>query len=337
LINPELQFYHDTQIVECLFGDGLHKTAQSGKVSALTDAVKHYVENHINPDNKVESLVDILAPGIISMAIGGWFGVLIGLAMRVFNIDVYGIFASIWGRLKPNLSDNKQVSSQQVNEAVNSSVEEHAGAIKSTSMEDTRKWKLVLTAYDADIRNVKRARSGISSFLGGGKSGIAGLLVKVISWVFKVALASAGLMVAGDVVNKMVGRPNAFDDTIQKGKPVEEAQVPICHSTQTKFKINPAYHEENYNVGETNWIEHSPNTNNGIVNMIVNFSKDVYAGLEGLDDQIKSLSLFQGIVNEIAWYNHAAAGDPIIFLPQHFKSKKSVVDCFIDELANAIK
>lgn len=335
MINSELQFYHETQIVETLLSNDLDKRAQAGKVSALTDAVKHYVENHIDSDDVVGSLVNILAPGVISVAIGGWFGVLLGLALRVFNIDIYGVFTSIWNKLKPNLSDDKKVSSQQVNDAVKSSVEEHAGPLHTTSMTDVRKWKLVLVAYDADIRNVKSARSSISSFLGGGKSGIAGLLAKVLAWVFKVALASAGLMVAGDAVNKLVGRPNAFDDTIQKGKPVEETHIPACTSTQTKFKLNSSYHEESNNSEGVNWIERVPNTTNGITNMITNFAKSVYDGLDGMDSKIQGLSSFQNLVNEIAWYNHAAAGDPIVFIPHNFKSKKNIADCFIDELAKA--
>lgn len=330
MINPELQFYHDARIAEILLSDGLKKTAQ-GKIASLTESIKHYIQNHIDQDDVVGSLVNILAPGVIAVAIGGWFGTLLGLAMRIFNIDVYGIFASIWNHLKPLLSNDQKVSSQQVNDAVKNSVEEHTGSLQSTSMEDARKWKLVLVAYDAETRNTKRAQR---SRLFGGKSGIGGILVSVLSWLFKVALASAGLMVAGDVVNKIVGRPNAIDDTVQKGKPVEPQPEPIHYSSQTKFQLNPNYHEENYNVGETNWIERVPNTDNGIANMLIGFAKDVYLGVDKVSDKIKSLSSFQDLLNDIAWYNHASAGDPLVFLPRRFKSKKNVVDSFIDELAN---
>lgn len=331
MINPELQFHHDARIAEILFSDDLKKSAQEGKAASLTDSIKHYVQNHLNPDDAVGSLVNILAPGVVAVAIGGWFGTLLGLAMRVFNIDIYGVFTSIWNHLKPLLSNDQKVNSQQVNDAVKNSVEEHAGSLQSTSVEDATKWKLVLVAYDAELRNVKRAqRSGLFR----GKSGIGGILVSVLSWLFKVALASAGLMVAGDVVNKIVGRPNALDNTIQNGKPVEESPEPIHHSSQTKFPLNPNYHEENYNVGETNWIERIPNTDSGIANMLVSFAKEVYA-VGSLDDKIKSLPSFQDLLNDIAWYNHASAGDPIVFLPRQFKSKKNVVDFFIDDLAKS--
>jgi hypothetical protein len=352
MIRPELQFQHDTKLMEMLFSRPLDKTAQGG-ASSLIESIKHYVQNHINEDNPVESLVNLLAPGVIARVIGGGWGLLLGLALNVFHVDVYGIFSSIWNRLRPQLSDDQKVSSRQIKDAVQGAVEEHTGNIQATSMEDAKRWKLVLLAYDAEIRNTKvtqrwgrrsKIEDMFSGLLGGnryGRPGIGGLLVKVLSWIFGVALASAGLVVAGDMLNKAIGRPSALDDTIQKGKPIEketpEPETPICHSSQTKFPLRPDYHEEGHNAPNQSWIERYPNTNAGIANMLLDFVKAVYGGLEGKEGQVKSVPSFQAQINEIAWYNHAAAGDPIVFLPRHFKSKKSVVDCFIDEVANAIK
>jgi len=342
-MNSELAFHVETRIAEILLSDNsLHKVGTDGTVSSLTDKVKDYVMHHIDKDDVVGSLVNILAPGVLSMAIGGWFGILLGLALRVFNVDIYSIFTSIWSSLKPSLSGDQKVSSQQVDQIVHGAVREHAGASATASWQDIRMLKLAMIEYDAHVRNIKQARRStlddFSRLLGGSRYGrgaaFVDLLGKVLSWVFKVALASAGLMVAGDVVNKILHRPSALDDTIQKGKPTDpEISAPPCASTQTKFKVNPSYHEENYNTKESDWTERAPNTQSGIVNMLINFAKEVYQGLDTLDSQIKTSSTFQTLVNEIAWYNHASAGDPIVFLPTNFKSKKMVVDCFIDEVA----
>ena len=67
--------------------------------------------------------------------------------------------------------------------------------------------------------------------------------------------------------------------------------------------------------------------------MLVNFSKEVYGGLDGQESAIMSSPVFKATVDNIAWYNHASAGDPIVFIPKNFTSKKQLVDHFIDEIA----
>lgn len=356
--NSEIDFYVDSIIVETILRDEkiikYADTASSGLVLSLIDKVKNYVGNHIDPEDKSGSLINILGPGAISVAFNAmglsWLGMLISLSMRVFNINVKDIISSIWDKLKSAITDDKPVSSAQVDSFVQSSVQEHyqpatqeeaekaAQNIESKSfsqlMRDAQFVKLAMINYENE--SLKK-EAGFFEMFSSRKSKTVSILTRVLSWIFKIALASAGLMVAGDVVNKFVGRPNAIDNTIQKGKPIEQPAVPINISKQKKFPLKTTYNvNEKYNSRDANWIERIPNDSVSIENMLITFAKEVYDGLNGKENIIKSSASFQVVKDRIIWYNHSSPNSPMIWIPKYFSSKKQIVDYFIDDVAERV-
>lgn len=338
----EVKFYTDLMIIDAISLDNSHTMRKNASMTSdIIAKVSQYVSNNIDPNDKVGSLFNILAPGAIALsfrAMGlGWLGTIIGFAMRMFHIDVGGIVSSIWSALKSSLSSGDGVTSSQVESAVNSAVQQHAGSGEeipkksSDIMNEARMLKLALLDYEkytfsltkeaAPTRSMWSSRAGTSSVLG-----------TLLGVIFKVALASAGLMVAGDVVNKFLGRPNALDNTIQHGLPV--AQVSTSRSKQTKFPINPSYHEPPHSG---TWAMPVLNEPSNIENMLLQFAKDVYSGLDGSESVITSSPTFQKIKSDINWYNHASAGDNVVIIPNKFTSKKDLVDYFIDEVAQNAK
>jgi hypothetical protein len=333
--NSELSFYMDTLIVqEALLDDAMIKRA--GVLNTVKDSIVSYFESHADPNDKVGTLLNFLAPGAISMLIGGWLGPTFGLAMRVLNIDVASVLRSLYNGVKELVSDNKPVTSSQVDGLVNEVMQSNVGQGVQTAsfnqqLRDARLLKLAVIDLHQDRISADELKK---VFAYGRRDKTISILGKLLSWILKVAISSAGLMVAGDAVNKMLGRPNAFDKTIEKGKPVETSQVaaPAAKvSTQTKFPVNPSYNDVQHTSGS--WVENYPNTQSGVENMLLSFVKEVYKGLDGLDSVIKSTPGFKATVDEILWFNHAAAGDPIVFLPKFFTSKKQLVDHFIDDIA----
>lgn len=356
--HSDIKFYVDMMIVEALLSsEGLSKKAQGGAVSDLTGKVDNYFSNHIDPNDKTKSVLNLLAPGIIfttlrMIGLPWWFTVLLSIATSVFHIDVVGILTSIYHKVESALGVGQPLSSAQVDEMVSSSVQEHTKPASQEEADDAAK-TLQSKSYSQAIREAKLLKlalidherlvkegAPVSSFFSRysvKKSATSSILSKVFSWIFRVALASAGFMVAGDVVNKLVHRPNALDDTIQKGKPVATPtttapSIPAVVSKQTKFPINPSYHEENMNAS-SNWVVDAPNTQEGIESMLLGFAKDVYQGLDGQESNIRNSAGFQAAVDAIAWYNHTSAGGPIVAIPKMFTSKKKIVDHFIDDVA----
>src|SRR5258708_487765 len=104
--NRQISNYVDLLIVETLIGNtGLSKIAQETNImSGIAGKVKNYVSNNVDPNDKSGSLLNMLAPGVISTTLGllglGRIGMLLGLAARFFHIDVAGILRSIWASLK---------------------------------------------------------------------------------------------------------------------------------------------------------------------------------------------------------------------------------------------
>lgn len=364
--NSEISFYVDSLIVETLLSnESLHKTAQaSGIFSQLIDKVKNYFASHIDPNDRSGSLLNMLAPGAISLIFSslgfGWLGALMGLAMSVFRIDVKGILSSIWTKLKSSISGDKQTTSDEIDTMVNSSVQEHAkpsteddalGALtlledktSSQLLRDAKILKLALIEYESNKKLQKLAGPSFLSMFNGRKATTMNLLTKVLSWIFKVAVASAGLLVAGDVVNKFLGRPNALDGTIQDGKPTVTPEgtpsasapavtAPKSISKQTKFPVKSTYIDEKHNIGNANWMESVANNEVSIAAMLIQFAKSVYSGLDGKEATIRTSPAFEVIKDRIVTYNRASAGDTMVFIPKYFTSKKQIVDMFIDDVA----
>lgn len=354
--NREISFYVDTLIVEAIVGDEkLYKQASTGGlVSSLIDKVKWYVGNQIDPNDKAGSLMNILGPGVIFNAFRafgfGWMGALIGLAMRVFHIDVTGMFRSMWDKLGSLISGDRQVSSGQVDSIVQGVAQEHMSPITEEEataaqqlltksnfddlMRDARLIKLTMISYASDSL---RKEAGFFDTMNHKKKKTTNILAKVFGWVLKIGLASAGLMVAGDVVNKFLDRPNALDGSVQKGKPVDpgpaKSAVPVMpYTTQTKFKVKPSYHIESNNTASA-WIERSSNSHGSISTMLTNFAKSVYDGLDGKESIIQGTPGFQAILDRIVFFNRNAAGGSVVFIPPEFKSKKQITDAFIDDVA----
>ena len=358
--NSKISFYVDCLIVEAILSDDLVKNAEPGVVSQLIDKVKEYFSAHVNPQDKAGSVLNMIAPGAIAMTLGalgfGWLGTLIGLAMNIFHIDVGGILTSIYGKLKGLLSGGSTTSSK-IEAAVKESVDSHvtepteAEAIeaekklkeKSASMR-IREAKLIKLAM-IDYRQNKLTKeagllAGFLDIFSGRKSKIGSTLAQIFGWIFKVAFASAGLLVAGDVVNGMLGRSSALTGTMHAGKPDDmpeqtekEIVTPTVRATQTKFKLNPGYHEENNNVGNDYWDEVIMADENSITQMLIRFANEVYGGLQGASSLITSSGKLKSLLSEFRHTNRDSWGSNVVIIPRKYHSKRQLVDVFIDEVA----
>ena len=87
----EISFYVDTMIVETLLTDShLVKSAQAGGfISGLIGKVKDYFGAHFNSENKAGSVINMLAPGVISIGLGAmglpWLGAMLAFACLLYT------------------------------------------------------------------------------------------------------------------------------------------------------------------------------------------------------------------------------------------------------------
>jgi hypothetical protein len=344
----EINFYVDALIVETLLSnDNLRKNAQlAGIASQITSAVKNYIGAHFDTKEPVKSLTNILAPsaifGVFSMMGLSGLGIILGICYSKFHWDISGIVTSICDGIKSVISTGTQMFSDQIQGIVTEAIDQHIPDIpktSSTNIQQLRQAKLLKLAMNNYVNNEDIVKMAAVTPL------IAKtLLSRVLGWVFTVLIWSTGFMLAGDAINHFLGRPNAFDGTLnpdtsnsastEQNQETSAPSRPVHNSTQTKFKPQSDYHEENKNVS-TNWAESIPNDLSAIGDMLVIFAKQVYQGLDGLESVIKMTHGFQVIRDKIYAYNSSQAGAQEVYIPRYFTSKKQMVDFFIDDVASA--
>lgn len=337
-------FYLDTQLIETVLGEtSMTKTAQAGVLSGLGDVVKQYFGSHFDPNDKEGSVVNMLAPAAISTlfrAFGfGKLGMLFGVAASALHLDVASMVRSIYDRIKESISRG-HVTPSELDNAVSGAVQEHTVEMPPQETEgigqqadqtqafdkrnfdkelrDARIVRLSLEQYESQMMQLtKEAAPSRGWFSGAASRRATGSLIgRIIGWVFKMILMSAGFMVAGDVANKLLGRPNALDHTYQAGQPSSGGGG----SSAPTSSSNP-------------WIEHVTNSPDSIETMLLGFAKEVYPNLVGKEDAIKQSPAFQGIKEQIVWYNRHSPGDNFIYIPMMFSDKKSLVDRFANGVA----
>jgi hypothetical protein len=351
MIKGEVQSYMDTLLVETLLAEPkLYKKAD------LSSSVGQYFSSKIDKENPVSSIFDeFIAPGLMVKLFGWKWGLLMGLLTTVFHIDVAGLLKSLVDKVREAVGDGKKpITQAQLDSAVQDAAQEHSkvapgeaadgyralqqrqtshaddGRVYSSLelLHEAKMTKLAMIAYEHEnMRLMKEPiekRADFFSNFGANKAQKTSLLARIFGWVIRVGLISAGLMVAGDVINLGLGRPSSLSGTYQHGKD-EPTAPPAPTSTQTKFKLK----------GDAPLQSTWPliNTPDNVENMLIGFTKDVYDGLEGKESLIQSSAGFQNVAEKINWYNAHNPGSAVIFLPKVFTTKKQLVDTFIDSVA----
>lgn len=342
--NSEISFYVDMMIAETILAnDDIIKTAQLSQMfdfNSIGDWITGYVKEHYNENDKVGSLVNFVMPGIVASLLGGPLGFLVGFLMDMFDVDTMGALRTAYKKFEELLSTSNGVSAPQIDQIVSSSVDEHSGAAVEKAAEVNQYSILKANPYAKKIRQAKLLKldliayqngkpiisnAGIFSFI---TTKVAGknILKSILSFIFKVIFKSAAVMVAADVANKVLDRPSGLTPgSLQKSR--EERDNATSMSTQTKFKKNLSYSDNQLNS------VHITNNKENIEQIVIDAANEVYQGLEDQDSNIKSCNNFNILVENIVWYNRKSVGDPVVFIPPEFNSKKKMADTFMDQLS----
>ena len=339
--NSEVSFCIDTLLVETVLGEP-KLSKQAGAIGDLLTKVKDYFMAHIDKSHPVASVLKLLAPGFLwtvmqGMGLGKW-GFVLGLLADYFHVDVPGMIESLLSKVAPMISGGKQASSQQIDAATDSltsgsPASDHKVYTSLELLDEARFLRLAVIEYEHQkLRLLKEGADENNIFGIGERPKSSSVFAKIIGWVFKIALASAGLMVAGDAIHAFMGTPSALTGTYQEG--VTPTSSPIAPSapsgpvsTQKKFPL-----KGDAPLG-LSWP--ATNTPGNIENMIIQFAKDTYSGLDGKESLIRVIPSFQDVKEDIQWFNVHNPGTSVIFIPHKYPTKKSIVDYFIDDVARA--
>lgn len=367
--NEQLQFYFDSIIIDTMFHDPrITKAAQSsGVVSSLAQWVFSYFgdkeKEFANSPDKIGAFISFLGPGIATALGSPLLGTVMMLAQSIFGFDLGKILESIGSEIKSLVTGGSSVSSEQVNNAVITSVvnntptdepsEDHAKSlleraeefmgIKSAfTLREAELFKLAMEDFynrvpDFDFNNPKMNikvaagwfSSPLASFLTGRHQSTK-ILVTVISFLVKAALAAFGFMAMGDVVKYFTGGGKK-STTPTSGTPGATETQMATAPPQTKFKPNPNYSEESFNGPGSRWMISADI--NSIDSILISWAESIYPELKGQDSLIRSTNTFNQVVSVIKAYNQGSAQPDVIFIPRIWKSRKNVVDQFMAEVA----
>ena len=349
--NSSLQFYLDTLVIQAAFGDEkLRKQAEGDTADQLISAVKGYLGSKIDPNDKVGSFINIFAPGAVTLMLRslglGWLAFIAGVAMNIFHVDVGSIVQSIVSKILPKVKEGAKFTTEEIQNTVEAAFEPDAN--KEPTAEEVaqlnshaftvRDALLYRLGMDEAIKEYELTKNaGVFDLVKSGRKGTVSLLAKAIKWIFMVALTSLGLMVAGDAVNKVLGRPNSFDGTIQNGKSVEQnVAQPSTVSKQTKFKQNANYNNRVLNSGSATWVEQGAPNQANIKNFVLDWMTEVYDGTSQYENVASNTPGFMNVVQEIMDYNNTNQSGTVTYIPRMFSTKKQAVDIFIDQVANQV-
>lgn len=339
--NYKLQLYTDAMIIQAAFGDKIFiKSAASGLVAELMSSVKNYVSGKIDQNDKVGSVIDLIAPSAMIAMFGSLnlkiISFLFALAMRVFNIDTSSILSNISSGVKGLISGDKLADPASVDNIVNSafssvpkgSEQEAKSFLKintssnnfNMELRKAQLLKIALIKYNDDVLT---KNAGITDFITKfivGKGTVVTFLSKAIGWAIKTILISAGLMVGADAISKLIDN-----------KPKDNKE------NNNAFKVSPSYSNRVLNSSSSMWVENGSPTESNIKNMLLNWTKEVYPETKDFVNQILSSAAFQVVVEAIEDYNISSKSGNMIFIPKMYTTKKSAVDIFIDDVANKVK
>lgn len=267
----------------------LNKQAED---NAVISFIKNSFKDHFDQDNPAKSVVNFLSPGIIGMALKGmgfgWIGAAISLALSVFHIDFYDALKNVAAKIGNAISGNKPISSDTIDSFVDQEIPDQE--IKSSSIQ---------------LRRIKLAGFGASSAIP--------VIKALLAIIAKTVVASAGLMLAGDAINKVVPK------IVPSLSPSTPSEVYIG------FKSKP-------NPPDPETLQVKDKTPQSISQALIDLTNQIYE-VSNLSSAIQNLAKFKSLVAEIIELNRF--GDPDakwVGLPGRYKTAKDMVNSFLADL-----
>lgn len=354
MTTSKVQVYMDALVLETLLSEDLMvKNAQSGVVGSLIEKIKSLISDHINPNDKAGSIVNILAPSIIGALGFPITGIILEIAESWFGLNIANIMRDAANEIKSLILGDHKFTSSEVEGIANRAVQNNASEPTQSQFENALHHPLdaVTSLFSSNSLSLREARllkvnllyirdneltktAGLLTTFGrfvGLYNPTTRALASLIKWIAIVGLWALGLLAVDDAAHSILGSPSKTDFSAPSSHTTEHSFTPttLPTSTQTVFKVNPAYQEERFNTTK-HWIE--PVSPIQIGDQIVQWAQNIYPDTKSLTDEIKNTAGFNQVVQAIDNYNRNNTLN-ITFMPPDFTSRKKVVDSFMDELA----
>jgi hypothetical protein len=372
--NSQIEFYVDCLIIEALASNNtLIKNAGEGSgINSLIESVKSYFDQRFDDNNPKASVLAMLAPGTIYLALRGFSTKLafaLALASSIFGIDVKNALVSVYDYVKGNIEGDKPISSKSLEDAVNKAVDANTKKSGTSSPTETpptptsRSTSLTsrrvapsggfdltgsnFSLEDAKLISLALDENNFEKLASASKLGLfSGAIKKILFWLFAAVLSSAGFLVAGDAVNAVLGRPSAFTGTLK-----EPMTAPTPAQTAAKIfagpkpPVKPSYSAGRYNNINQLWQINMTANRQNMQDTIVKFLRQVYQGLDdapGSSEKYNTIvnsRTFALVLNQFIQENKPliSSSSNIFFVPFIFKNEKQIADYMIVDITEDLR
>lgn len=284
----------------------------------------------IKRDFKPKDIVNFLTPTILSFIVNSilgtkFLGVGLDLILRLLKIDFAQMLESLINAVK-QIVNKDNFSQEEVNSAINSTVDSHlpSDKVSSSYMNESKNLRIIKLAYIHNYQQINKRADLIK--LQQNAAGLAKTTNIFLKTIFKKIFNVLFFSTVMSGISTYIGR--------KSGLPGFDMHSPKYISKQKKFALNPNY-KEVVLPSDYPWTEDINNNVTEIKNMLKSWAKEVYLGIK--DEDLEKSEILDALSSVIKNYNILSTVHGIISIPEDFKSKKEVVDYFIDNVASYSK
>jgi len=345
-MNQRLEYLVDCTIVQSLMDThAMSKTAQDGGMMAnLASGIKDYVMEHWDNNDKVDSILAFVGPGLLSLAGFGWLAFIYEVA-EVLGFDFIGFFRSIrqgLGEFVGSLASGQEKPSEdqiynKVKPIVEQSAQEHFnGSVNYSKMPDLMmkapnfisdmKDAKEIGALDRTSFNKMIKNAGIVSTLIGK---LTRLLIKIFSVVITTGIKSLGFAAIGGAASTALGLNKEQQEPAQAATYQIPPAAARYMSTIRAKSVPSDLTEVHPNTTQDIWMENLSIENIG--ETLANWAAEAYPDLAQYKGQLEESQGMQRMVAAFSARNRASKGLNILTIPRPFERKMDIVDQIVGE------
>lgn len=301
-----------------------------------TSIVTEMYNKVYDPNDKAGSLSKFLGPAVVSKLMSSmgfpFYGMLVGILMQAFDVDVVAIIKKITGIVSSAIASGKDTFTQEeINSVVESNFEQGFGNSKSASMNFTQ---LVKTAKYGDKSILDGPRQALLELLGDKRhsayfSGESkNVLVRAFTKIFTILLSGMGLMVGGQAVKALMGKENVFTGSSDDKSKQIKSDTSV-DSKKLKYKIKDSVSR----AEKTMWTVPISNDENKISQFVLKCIRNSFEVDNVSDNELTRSPIFESIVSDINLYNSRMPTDKAILMPPEYKNELTVAYPIIKSLS----
>lgn len=338
----------------------LVKTAEISAAS-IESAVKEHI-----PNFSYGNVIDFIGPTIIGRIVNSVFktsllGNLVDFSLRIFDVSLDSIVSEVCSAVKNAFgSDLENVNPEKLQEVVERSVTNTLNKTSDTQAEanyqkivgattttdsldlgedeelDVEGLESIGSAYAlkrfVEKRRVKMATPAAAKVgnVSAARLSLISIFSKLFVNIFKFIFKSAALFAVTSAIGKAVGIPTTFDRFTTKDPFAWKLQFDVTPSTLKIYPLNPSF-SESINTAPWKIFGLNGKDENALKSTFIDWTQDIYQNVT--PEEIKASDDFNELVGIIRRYNGNIPYDNLTVFPEKFRTKREVVNYFINDVA----